>query len=295
MDDKAQPKTSGGRVAAALFGGLVGAGLTVAAIGAALYSGRDAIRAHLLADEHDRLARLESGVADLAARLAQPPANPAEEVGERVARVESELEQLRRAIPSEGLLLRLTERTESAERSMRELAQSQAASQALLLAVGQLREAVNRGDDFAMELSAVRRLLPKDAPLDGLGDGAAIARRDQLVQRFVPMARQLLDQENEARGRGWWQAILAHVQKVIRLRRIDGKGNDAEAVLGRAEAALDRDDWDQAVAEMRGLPGPFARTAEPWMRQAEARLAADRALSRLTAAAAARTAGISGQ
>jgi len=288
MSDEPTQRRSTASLAAALAGGLTGACLAAAAILATAYVERDRLRDWLLAGDRDRLARLEAGAADLAARLAQPPANPAEEFDQRLTHLEGELDQLRRSIPSEAMLLRLTERTESAERGIQELAHAQAASQALLLAVGQLREAVNRGDDFAAELAAVRRLLPDAEALEGLGDGAAIARRDQLLQRFPALVRDVLDQENEARARGWWNAILAHVQKVIRVRRIDGKGNDAEAVLGRTEAALEKNDWDQAVAEMRGLSGPFARTADEWMKQAEARLKADRALSRLTGLAAAR-------
>jgi hypothetical protein len=45
------------------------------------------------------------------------------------------------------------------------------------------------------------------------------------------------------------------------------------------------------VAELRGLPGPFAATAAPWLEQADARVAADHALAKVTAWAASRISG----
>ncbi len=56
-------------------------------------------------------------------------------------------------------------------------------------------------------------------------------------------------------------------------------------------ARTGKDDWDQMVAELRGLPGPFAATAAPWLEQADARVAADHALAKVTAWAASRISG----
>jgi hypothetical protein len=44
------------------------------------------------------------------------------------------------------------------------------------------------------------------------------------------------------------------------------------------------------VTELHALTGPFLVTATPWLSDAERRLAADRALAKLVALAAARTA-----
>jgi hypothetical protein len=163
-----------------------------------------------------------------------------------------------------------------------------------LLVVGQLRDAVDRGDRFDLELAAAKRQLQADeiGLLDALVDGAdsGIPRREVLLQRFHPLVQTLLQQEQDAQGGGFWHVIASHLHKLVTLRRMDGKGNDAEAVLGRVEAALAKEDWDQAVEEMHALPGPFAATAAPWIKQAELRLAADRALAKLAALVAARTA-----
>jgi hypothetical protein len=250
-----------GKFAFAILGGIIG---SLLAIGAGLYAVHGA-KEWLLADDHDRLSQLERQVEELANKPAPVVSAPEipDDVGTRLGRLES-------------MVLGLSEHAASSEKS-----------QAALLVVGQLRFAVDRGDEFTVELAAVKHMLPGEDGA-GLGDGTAIPRRDQLAQRFPALAHQLLDQENEARSRGFWPMIASHVQKVIRFRRMDGKGNDAEAILGRTEAAMAKDDWDQVVLEMRSLPGPYLAAAEPWLTQAEARVAADRALSRLTARALAR-------
>lgn len=273
---------------AALFGAVVGGGVAAAIIFAAAYNKRDTLRAWLLSNEETRIAAAEAKVAELDARLDQLSAQTAQAAKEPpdTVKLEVQIADLKRSIPQEGLILHLTERVDA-------LAQAQAAGQALLLTVGQLREAVDRGDSFSAELAATRRLAQGDETtlLDAFADGAqtGIPSRASLLRDFKPLSEQLLQKESEVEGTGFWQAIVSHMRKVISLRRMDGKGNDAEAVLARADAAFKQGDWDKAVEDMRALPGPFEAMADDWIRGARLRLAADRALSRLAASAAARS------
>ena len=271
-----------------LVSGLVGACIAALVIFAAGYNKRDQLRTWLLASEETRLSAAESQMADLGARLDQLTAQAAQAAKEPpdTVKLESEIADLRRSIPDQGIMLRLTEKVDA-------LARAEAAGQALLLTVGQLREAVDRGDRFAAELAAARRLAQGDETvmLDAFAAGAetGIPRRDQLLRDFQPLSEKLLQHESEVESSGFWQAIIAHVRKVISLRRMDGKGNDAEAVLGRTEAAFRQGDWDKAVDDMRALPGPFEAMADDWIKGARLRLAADRDLSQLAASAAARS------
>lgn len=288
------------RLAAILFAGLIGALCAVAAIAAIGVGAKPQLGKWLLADERGRLdkieARLELIEAALAAAKPGPAGDPAPENDpQRMERLSGEIEQLRRAIPPEGLILRLTERSEAAEKSMRAMAEAQSTSQALMVGVAQLREAINRGDSFALELAALRKQLPSEdaSLLEPLTESAehGIWRRDQLLQRLAPLTEQLLTEERAASGPGLWPVIWSNLHKVIAIRRIDGKGNDSEAVLGRVEIALDKDDWDQALFEMHGLRGKAAIQAAEWRQQAEWRVSADHALSKLTAWAALRLSG----
>jgi hypothetical protein len=280
---------------AALFGGIVGALFAVVVLGAAGYNKRDQLRLWLLSDDEVRLAHLEARIGELSDRIDQLAAQSAQASREPAdtVKLESQIADLRRSIPAEGLILRLTDRVEAAERAERELAQTQAASTALLLTVGQLRDAVDRGDHFTAELAAARQMAKGDdsALLDSFAPGAetGIARRDQLLRDFKPLTEKLLQQEADSDVPGFWTMISRHLRKVVSIRRMDGQGNDAEAVLARTDAAFKEGDWDKAVENMRALPGPYLATADDWLRQARLRLAADRALSQLAAAAAART------
>lgn len=273
---------------AALFGALIGGGVAAAIIFAAAYNKRDALRAWLLTDDENRIAAAEAKVADLNARIDQLSAQTAQATKEPpdTVKLEAEIADLKRSIPAEGLILHLTERVDA-------LAQAQAAGQALLLTIGQLREAVDRGDSFSVELAAARRLAQGDenSMLDAFAEGAqtGIPTRDKLLRDFKPLTEALLQKESQVEEPGLWQTIVSHLRKVISLRRMDGKGNDAEAVLARTDAAFRQGDWDKAVEDMRALPGPFEAMADEWIRGARLRLAADRALSQLAASAAARS------
>lgn len=282
----------------ALLGALIGSLLTLIVLAGLAITQRPRLSSWLFGEDlpvlQARIAAIETHQADLQTRLDQPQQGVLlpDDLTQHLAKIDSDLEQLRRSIPPEGLLLRLNERTEAAERSIREVTASFASSQSLLLIVGQLRAAVDRGDSYDLELAALRRQLSAEdaAMIAPLAKDAAhgILRHDQLRQSWPAVTARLLDQENAAVGPGVWPVIWRHLQKLVAIRRMDGKGNDAEAVLARAEAALAKDDWDQMVAELQALPGPFAATAAPWLDQADARVAADHALSKVTAWAALR-------
>jgi len=291
-----EPSKPTPRWPAAVFGGLVGALFAVAVIAAAGYNKRDQVRLWLLSDDEGRLSHLEARIGELSDRLDKLAAQSAEASREPpdTVKLEGQIADLRRAIPAEGLILRLTERVEAAERAERELNQTQAAAAALLLTIGQLRDAVDRGDRFTAELAAARQMAKADdtALLDSFAPGAetGISRREQLLRDFQPLSERLLQQEADSAEPGFWNAIGRHLRKVVSVRHMAGQGNDAEAVLARADAAFKQGDWDKAVESLQALPGPYLATAEDWLRQARLRLAADRALSQLAAAAGARTA-----
>lgn len=209
------------------------------------------------------------------------------------AKLHDEMASLRNAIPPEGTILRLAERAESAEKAAREISSQHAQSQALLLVVGQLRDAIDRGDSYELELHAARRVAPPEetSALDSLSANAAngIPRRAALLNSFPVLVPSILRATIVPQGDALWQRALAKLAALVTIRRIDGQGNDTASVLARAEMAVRDGDLAKAAQELTALDGAPAETAAPWIKDALARTAADHALSELAATAIAQT------
>jgi hypothetical protein len=317
-------RKSAGGVWRGVFGGLLG-GVAVSALAVGgLVVAWPQLQSHLLgsSDEAQHLASLDQALAQLTQRVAAlegshaaaaPAAAVDPQLSQRIAALEAgvadprlpalaqkveqstaDIDALRKAMPPEGLLLRLADRAEAAEKIAREIASRHESAQALLLVVGQLREAVDRGDAYEVELHAARRVAPADAAaaLDQLAPTATsgVTRRQALVEAFPKLASQVVNAAVAPAEGSLWQRALNKLAGLITLRRTDGSGDDAASVVSRAEMAVKQDDLDKAVSELSALQGPAAETAAPWVKAASARLAVDRALSQLAATAVAETA-----
>lgn len=242
----------------------------------------------------ERLAALEAAVRPGAARVEQL-AREQEQLSQQLAQTRESLAALQKGSADAATVLRLTDRVEAAETAVRQ-AQSRAnTAQSLLLAVGQLRDAVNRGDSFDAELRAVRAIAEGDAEvrqsldaLAALGD-KPIATRVALAASFATLSGQIVRAELGPGGDNWWRQTVQRLASVITIRRTEGEvaGDSTAATVARAEAALDKGDLAAAVQELSALQGPAAAAAAEWLAQAQARLAAEAALSDLTAHAVA--------
>ena len=220
------------------------------------------------------------------------PGNLAQKVetqAAELAELRAELARLRGALPAEGTILKLAERAEQAEQAVRAVAGQRQTSEALLLAVGQLKNAVDRGDAYTDELKVARRLAAPEnaARLDLLSASAAagLPTRASLAGSFPAMAEAALRAETAPQGQDLWSRVLRRLQSFVTIRHLATDGADSAAILARAEAALARGDLAQTVTEMRALQGAAATAAADWLGTAQARLDADRTLSELTASA----------
>lgn len=227
--------------------------------------------------ENGRLTALEAAVKTL-------PTAEIESLSRQVA-------ELKRNSADAAALLRLTDRVEQAEAALRELQAKRASAAALLLAVGQLREAALSGRPYAGEWRAARVLAGEDteslALLENLREHAetGIAGRADLARRFDALAPAIIRAEMLPEADGWQRRTLDRLLSLVTIRRDDGValGASAAALVGRAQAALNAGDAAGAVAELDRLSAGPAETARPWLEEAKARLAAETALSRLTA------------
>ena len=163
--------------------------------------------------------------------------------------------------------------------------------QALLLALGQLRDAVARGRGFAVELDTMNRLggnRPElAAPLKALEPAAktGIPAMTSLTQSFrQSVAPALLRVPPPEAGDSLGQRVLAKLRALVVIRRVGdnaASGDPVEAAVAKTEAALTGNDLAGAVAALEALPETQRTPAREWLAEAHRRLDAEAALDAL--------------
>jgi hypothetical protein len=150
---------------------------------------------------------------------------------------------------------------------------------ASLLALADLVRASTAGDSFATELSTLRALQPTAPELADLSRYAQNGAPTQAVlsTTLSASADAILAADRRGAAKTWSQRLWANLANLVSVRRIgDVPGEDAEAHVARAEAALHKNDLARATGEMSALTGPAHDAAAAWIAQAQARLAIDR-------------------
>jgi hypothetical protein len=163
---------------------------------------------------------------------------------------------------------------------------------ALVLAVSQLRDAVNSGQPYQSELSSVTALADGDqtlsAPLGVLSDHAAsgVASFAMLAEEFPDVA-DAIRAADRPEAEGWFDSALDSVGGLVTVRRAPGEndGDGADAVTARAEARVAAGDWAGVAGALASLTGAPADAASSWLAQLQARLDVDQALSAVQTAA----------
>jgi hypothetical protein len=169
--------------------------------------------------------------------------------------------------------------------------------EALLLALGQLRAALDSGRPFGAELAAVRALAQHRPelrqPLEALAGAAAagIPATAALAQRFTQeVAPALLRVAEPPESDSLRDRILAKLRSLVVVHRIGNASDPLESAVERAEAALGRNDLAGAAKALEALPPHAASPAADWLAAAHQRLAATDTLDRLTTAVTAQLA-----
>jgi hypothetical protein len=123
----------------------------------------------------------------------------------------------------------------------------------------------------------------------------------ELQSRFPATARAIVDAAQQAkpaavespqaqswydRPLGWLSAAADWLSSQVSVRPVgEVAGDDPGARVARAEVRLSQNDLAAAVSELTGLGGPSATAATAWLGDAQARLAVDRVVAALQAAA----------
>ncbi|MBK17343.1 MAG: hypothetical protein CMM52_00690 [Rhodospirillaceae bacterium] len=166
----------------------------------------------------------------------------------------------------------------------------QAKKGSLLLAIAQLRGAVEKPGSFKLPLVSVQSLS------SGLiGDQKAlntlkvhsikgVKNFPVLRQEFQKLADDIVRASYLPKRTGWVDKTLYKLSKLISFRRTGPEGakqNDVAGKVARAEIYLVSNDLRGAVAIIKSLSGDAAVASRVWTADAEARIAVDEAIDKL--------------
>jgi uroporphyrinogen-III synthase len=245
-----------------------------------------------------RLDAMESRLAMLETLLARrPEAATPDALAALATRFAAESDALRdenRALAAQ--LSALSKRLAGLESQLARTDEGAFRNGAMLLALGQLRAAVAIGAPYRAAFEALAALAEDDddiadllPPLEAAADGGLVDET-ALQARFPALAQALLQGQTAPEDPDWLDETLAEVEGLISVRRVgEIPGDEAEAVLARAETRLAAGRLAEAVALIEGLGDSEA--TQPWLDDARATLGARAALDAVSAAVLARAGG----
>ncbi len=253
---------------------------------------------------NEKMAALE---ARLAALQTQPPSNGATVDTAAIDRISNENARLRSDLAALKTQLAAVDQALAARGQ-------DTAGVAFVLAVSNLGAALSTARPFAAELTALTELAGKDpalaaqvkeltAPLAGRA-AVGVPTLVELQGRFPATARAIVEAAKQPepptvensesttwydRPLGWLSSAGEWLSFQVSVRPVgDVAGDDAGARVARAEVRLSENALAAAVKELEGLSGPAAAAAAAWLGDARARLAVDRVVTALQAAAVTR-------
>ncbi len=245
-----------------------------------------------------RLATLEQTLADLSRRVTgnaalEPRLTAIEQSATDLARnaaATAEMEpRLATVERSAADLAKLASIVADAERRLAEVERLTRADRRLdaaALAALKLGDALNAGRPYKAELALLTGVpaVEAEAKVLALRAESGVPTRTVLAERFQSAAAAA--SRAAAPGGDLWDQAIAKLKGLVSIRRLQ-PGDDLDGRLARAELALNNGDLAAAVAALDGLPEGAARALASWRADAEARLAAERALDRAIQALAA--------
>ncbi|MBT7266177.1 MAG: hypothetical protein HN884_04845 [Rhodospirillaceae bacterium] len=175
------------------------------------------------------------------------------------------------------------------------------AARALVLSIGQLREAVRASRSFKAELAALNALVGKNEAIKSALTGA-LDQLATIAETGAPNLEILRAQFAEKAGKivqaglmptegGWVQRTLARLTESVKWRRTDNlAGNGVEAIVARTERALNSRDVEKAIKELSLLDVKPAAITKEWLVGARAYMVAEKALAELQTRAVAQMA-----
>jgi hypothetical protein len=230
------------------------------------------------------VARLRDALNDLRQRLdalektqAPPAPDYTGEISTLQARV-SALEAQATQAADKATLEQLQARVAALER---ENAGTERQRAARVLALAILARSADTAQPLKPELDAYAALAPDDPAIAALMPYAqmVVPTEAELSARFADSARAALANARLQSANGYLARLWARALNLVSVRRIGpAPGNTPADRLARASNNLKTGKLDAAVMEVRALTGPAGEMMAPWLKDAEARLAIDKAI-----------------
>lgn len=249
----------------------------------------------------EALAALEQAVQDNRAALAalqEAPGAGDEVSAVQVAALAQAVEDLKRQVAGLSATPGSPEDIRAAVDAAMEARAAEQAAEAQAVAEAARKQAA-RADAVARLLAAARAGAPYAdliPALDGLpldpvlqeAASAGLVTQKALAEGFPAAARKALDASLRATGgEGIGDRLYTFLRLQTGARSLEPReGSDPDAVLSRAEAAVETGDIAGALEELAGLPPEGQAEMAGWSAQAQQWLAAEKALADLAAAAA---------
>lgn len=165
--------------------------------------------------------------------------------------------------------------------------ESQTAAAARTMAFAGLQSAADRGEAFGEELRLLSMLGVEAsllAPLESAKDGAPT--KAALAAEFNKVSREIVAASDtaEADTNLFWR-VVHRLGAVVTIRPAGPvAGITPVAIVSRMRAAVDSGDLEAALRERDGLPDVGKTASEGWAREANARIALDKAVAGLAGA-----------
>ena len=232
-----------------------------------------------LADVNAAIADLNASISELAGRVEQLEARPIATVNEDSASSE-DLAQLQAALDNQRAEIEaLAARAEEAEAN----AAAEASRILARAALTRVVTAVESGEAYAPALGDLEQVAPVEVP-NALRDSAerGVPTLTSLRESFPDAARAGLAAARENIPEFEVEGITGFLKRQLSARSITPReGDDPDAILSRAEAAVRAGDLETALAEMDGLPEIARSAMSEWLDAAMARKAAQDAAEQL--------------
>ena len=213
----------------------------------------------------------------------------------RTVGADAEMQKLQQEVAKLGpAAADLGNRLSTTERQLQALGGAGRTDAALLVALLQMREAVEQARPFPAEYAAFTALAHDQPDLVAAAEPLAHPARDgvpgrlALSTRLAEVAGRIADATPPPEA-DWGSQALARLRALVTIRRVEGASeNGPEAAVSAAERGLARGDLGDAVAQLDRLSGANAEAAAPWLRMARQRLAVETAFMHIQELLAAR-------